>query len=130
MTALVDPATFGGRHLVYLPKYVAADDPIFDADDATIEASFVGALRRMYPHIAADDVLAFRISRVPYVAPVTTLGYSDLVLPFATSIPHVDLVNATQIVNGTLNVNESIALAERAAREILARPNAVAVGAA
>ncbi len=130
MTALVDPATFGGRHLVYLPKYVAADDAVFDADDATIEASFVEALRRMYPHLAADDVLAFRVSRVRYVAPVTTLDYSKLVLPFATSIAHVDLVNSTQIVNGTLNVNESIALAERAAREILARPDAVPVGAA
>ncbi len=29
MTALVDPAELGGRHLVYLPRYTAPGDPTF-----------------------------------------------------------------------------------------------------
>jgi peptidoglycan-N-acetylglucosamine deacetylase len=37
----------------------------------------------------------------------------------ATSVPGVHLVTSAQIVNGTLNVNETVALAERAARRLL-----------
>src|SRR5262245_14472961 len=43
-TALVDRAEFGGRSLVYLPKYVAPDDPLFGEADESIRERFVGAL--------------------------------------------------------------------------------------
>jgi hypothetical protein len=67
---------------------------------------------------------------------VTTLHYSDSVLPSTeTSVPGVFVVNSAQIANGTLNVNETLALAERKADELsplLHRPAArpVAAGAA
>ncbi len=41
MTALVDPEQLGGHALVYLPKYVAPDDPLFDVPDDEIEARFL-----------------------------------------------------------------------------------------
>jgi hypothetical protein len=39
-----------------------------------------------------------------------------------TSIAGLFVVNAAQIVDGTLNVNETVGLAERAAQTILAEP--------
>ena len=120
MTALVDRATFGNRSLVYLPKYVPSNDPAFDLSDEEIEDSFVGALRRMYPDFDQNAVRAFRISRVKYVLPITTLGYSDRLPPIRTSVPGLYTVNSAHIVNGTLNVNETVELANRTAREVLA----------
>jgi protoporphyrinogen oxidase len=114
MSALVDRAQFGGRALVYLPKYVAPDDPLFDRDDADIEETFVAALERMYPAFNRDQVRAFKISRVRHVFPIATLGYSQDLPQMPTSVPGVYVVNSTQIVNGTLNVNETVQLAERA----------------
>jgi hypothetical protein len=67
---------------------------------------------KMYPHFSRDDVLAFRVSRVKYVFPISTLGYSDRLPSMTTSIPGVYLVNSAHIVNGTLNVNETMRLAE------------------
>lgn len=125
MSALADRAQFGGRHLVYLPKYVAPDDPLFDEPDAAIRDRFLGALERMYPHFRRDDVLAFRVSRVRQVFAVPTLGYSERVPPVTTSVPGVYLLNSAHLVNGTLNVNETLALAEQALPELLAlRPRA------
>ena len=118
MTALVEPGELNGNHLVYLPKYVPSDDPAFHLDDEAIRTQFLAGLARMYPHFRIEDVRAFRVSRARFVTPVTTLHYSDLVTPFLTSVPGVALVNSSQIVNGTLNVNESILLAERAAAEL------------
>jgi protoporphyrinogen oxidase len=120
---VVGAEEFGGRAIVYLPKYVSPDDPLFEATDDAIEASFVSALERMYPKFSRDRVRAFRISRVRHVFPIATPGYSDRLPPIATSVPGVFLLNSAHIVNGTLNVNETLQLIERglAARESVAR---------
>ena len=120
MTALVDREEFGGRSLVYLPRYLSPDDDFASKPDAEVENEFVDALRRVYPEVESDDVLAFRTSRVRHVMPIPRLNYSQRVLPFRSSTPGLWLVNSSQIINGTLNVNETIGLAERAATEILA----------
>ncbi|TAM89170.1 FAD-dependent oxidoreductase, partial [bacterium] len=125
MTALVDRATFGGRSLVYLPKYVTAGDPALARSDEEIEHEFLDALERMYPGLERRAVRGFRISRVRYVLPLSTLGYSERLPPIRTSIPGLYVVNSAQIVNGTLNVNETVALAERTYPDLLAdRPSA------
>jgi protoporphyrinogen oxidase len=128
MSALVDRRQFNGHALVYLPKYVPQDDPAFDRADADIEREFVAALERMYPGFRREDVLCFRVSRVRYVMPVPTLRYSETVPPMTSSVPGLYLVNSAHIVNGTLNVNETVQLANRAAVLLLeaSRPPAAA----
>lgn len=121
MSALVDRREFGGHALVYLPKYVAPDDALFEESDESIQERFVAALERMYPHFRRDDLLAFRVSRVRHVFAVSTLNYSKHVPPMTTSLPRVYLVNSSQIVNGTLNVNETVQLAE-SALDLVASP--------
>ncbi len=113
MSALVDKAEFGGNALVYLPKYVSPTDELFEKTDAEIEEIFVSALEKMYPHFSRADVLAFKISRVRRVFPIPTLNYSENLISMKTSLENVFVVNSAQITNGTLNVNETIQLAER-----------------
>ena len=119
MTTLVDPAEFGGRSLVYLPKYVAPDDPLFEVSDEELRTQFIAALCRMYPDFSESDVEAFRVSRVRHVVALTTLNYSDNLPPMKTSLPGVFAINSAHIVNGTLNVNETVKLAEDAVKELL-----------
>ncbi|MDT4966999.1 MAG: hypothetical protein QOJ64_1736 [Acidobacteriota bacterium] len=121
MSALVDPKQFGGRSLVYLPKYLAPDDPVFNQTDQEIEERFIAAISRMYPAFDRDDVLSFRVSRVRHVFPIPTLNYSQKLPAVETSIPGVHILNSSHIVNGTLNVNETVQLAERAAAKLLAQ---------
>jgi protoporphyrinogen oxidase len=115
MTALVDPKNFGGKTLIYLPKYIPADDPLFHASDAEIRQKFLEGLRRMHPSLTDEDVLAFQVAKVKHVFAVSTLNYSDHLPPLVTSLPGVYLANSAHIANGTLNVNETVTLAERAA---------------
>ncbi len=113
MSALVDKTEFGGNALVYLPKYVQPDDELFEKSDAEIERIFVGALEKMYPHFDRTDVVAFEISRVRQVFPLPTIDYSANVPDVKTSLENVFVVNSAQITNGTLNVNETVMLAEK-----------------
>ena len=119
MTSLVDRRTFGGRALVYLPKYVLPNDPIFEQSDEVIREQFLSALERMYPSFSRDDVEAFRVSRVRALVAVPTLHYSDRLPPIRTSIRGVYVVNGAQIVNGTFNVNDTVRLARETLDTVL-----------
>lgn len=119
MTTLVDAQFFDGHTLVYLPKYVDPDDPLFDRSDQELKESFVNALKQMYPCFHRDDIVEFQVSKVKYVLAISTLNYSQN-LPFIhTSVPGLHIVNSAHIPNGTLNVNETIQLAENTAAELL-----------
>ena len=118
MTTLVDPTEFGGRTLVYLPKYVDPSDPAFDLSDQELEDQFVSALEKMYPDFQRSDVLSFQVSRVKHVLAISTLGYSQSLPPMHTSVPGLHIINSAHILNGTLNVNETVQLAEQAAQEL------------
>jgi protoporphyrinogen oxidase len=115
----VDRAEIGGNNLVYLPEYVAPDDPLFEESNESIQERFVSALEKMYPHFTRDDLLEFRISRVHHVVSLTTLNYSNQLPPMQTSLPGVFAVNSAHIANGTLNVNETVKLAEDTVRDLL-----------
>lgn len=122
MSALVDRAQFGGHALVYLPKYVAPDDEAFALSDEEIKESFLDAIARMYPDFERDDVVAFRVSRVRYVFPIPTLNYSEKLPAMDTSVEGLHVINSAHIVNGTLNVNETVQLAEKSAARLLSLP--------
>jgi protoporphyrinogen oxidase len=119
MTTLVNPQDFNGYALVYLPKYVDPEDPLFDVSNQDLEASFVSALERMYPNFCREDVLKFQVSRVKYVLAVSTLNYSQALPPMHLAAPGLHIVNSAHIPNGTLNVNETVQLAEQAAAALL-----------
>jgi protoporphyrinogen oxidase len=115
MSALVDRRFFGGRALVYLPKYVSATSPEFNLTDKQMEEKFLNALEHMYPKFSRSSVLSSRVSRVKYLLPIPTLNYSKDLPGVSTSIPGIHIVNSAHIVNGTLNVNETVQLANTVA---------------
>ena len=113
MSSLVKREHLNGHALVYLPRYVRPDDPVFERSDAALEGEFLEGLRRMHPRLRMSDVKACRISRVRHVFALPTLGYSASLPPIVTSVPGFFAVSSAHIVNGTLNVNESIRLADQ-----------------
>ncbi len=122
MTTLVDKQQFGGNTLVYLPLYLTQDAAAWQESDEALRERFLAALERMYPAFRREDVLHFDIARVREVLAVSTLRYSsDWLPPMATSLPSVHVVNSAQIAQGTLNVNETVALAETQARALLTK---------
>lgn len=117
MTSLVDKSYFGGNSLVYLPKYVSSNDKLFESSEDEIKHVFLLGLKGMYPEFSERDIIAFRVSKVRRVFPIATLNYSENLPPVRTSLGNVFLINSAHIRFATLNVNETIQLAERFYRE-------------
>ncbi|MCA9196504.1 MAG: NAD(P)/FAD-dependent oxidoreductase [Planctomycetales bacterium] len=114
MTTIVQPSELNGHTLVYLPKYVTADDPIVRMSDEQIQTLFLDALRRMYPDLTDEQIVAFKVSRVRDVMALPTLDYSQHLPPIELSVPNVYAINSAHIVKGNLNVNETIEIAKDA----------------
>jgi protoporphyrinogen oxidase len=123
MTALIDKKEVDGRHLLYLPKYVNPNDALFDTDDATIRKTFCDALFKMYPQLSGEDILFWGTSKARLVFALPTINYSKNIPGIKTSIDNYYIVNSAQIINGTLNVNETILVAENKLKEILQHNN-------
>lgn len=127
MSSLVDAGRhFGGNALVYLPRYVTADDPFWRLSDAEVEERFRAGLRTIYPDLREEEVLAVRVARARQVYAVTTLGYSRRLPPMQASLPGVWIVNSAHIVNASLAVNETVALAESVLPSLLAASGSAA----
>ncbi len=119
MTALVDPKYLGGHSLIYLPKYVVADDPLFDKPDEEIRKYFLDHFLQMYPSLTEANIRFAGVAKAKHVITVARLGYSDKLPGIRTSVPHVYVVNTSHIKDGTLNVNETVRVAETKLEEIL-----------
>jgi protoporphyrinogen oxidase len=113
MSALVDKKHLNGNALIYLPKYVLPDNQLFEKADNEITGEFVGALLDMYTQIKKEDILHTAVARAKNVFVLSTLGYSEIVPPIGTNMERLHILNSAQITNGTLNVNETIQLADR-----------------
>jgi protoporphyrinogen oxidase len=120
MSTLVPRREFGNRSLVYLPKYLDASEPMFSWTDDQVRVHFLSALRLMHRGFTDSRMDPFRISRVRHVFPVPTLNYSDNLPPIQTSVPGIFIANSAHIVNGTLNVNEIVQLADKTISQVAA----------
>ena len=119
MTALIDKSEIKGNQLIYLPKYVEPGDELFDKSDDELRNLFLGSLYKMYPHISEDDLLFWGVSKARVVFALPTINYSKKVPGVTTSLGNYYIINSAQIINGTLNVNETIQVAENKLKEIL-----------
>ena len=88
-------------------------------DDAEIRKLFLDALYKMYPDISEDDLLFWGVSKARVVFALPTINYSKNIPGINTSMGNYYIVNSAQIINGTLNVNETIQVAENKLKEIL-----------
>lgn len=119
MTALVDKNELGNRSLVYLPKYVTPGDELFNKSDKDLREYFLGALFKMYPDLSEKDILHWNMASARRVFALPTINYSMNLPSVKTSVAGYYIINSAQIINGTLNVNETVQVAESKLEEIL-----------
>jgi protoporphyrinogen oxidase len=119
MTALIDPKEIKGNHLIYLPKYVNADDPLFNVPEEELSKTFLDKFLNMYPVLKKEDILFCGIAKARNVFTLPTIDYSKRLPGIRTSLENYFIINSSQIINGTLNVNETVQVAENKLKEIL-----------
>ena len=120
MSTVIDrQAELGGNHLVYLPQYATDDDVQLSQTDEAYRERCLQTLESMYGHFSRDDVVAFEVARARYVAALSTIDYSLRLPPIVSGVRGFYALNSAHILEGNLNVNETIKLAsEKFANEV------------
>ncbi len=119
MSALVDKKYLKDYSLIYLPKYLSANDPLFQKTDDEIEKYFIDHFKKMYLQIDNSNIKFAGVARAKQVITIAKLNYSETLPDVKTSMLNVYIINTAHIKDGTLNVNETIKVAETKLEEIL-----------
>jgi protoporphyrinogen oxidase len=119
MTALIDPKEIGNRSLVYLPKYVEPENDLFSKSIEELREYFLNPFFKMYPDLSDADIIHWTVSSETRAFALQTLNYSKKLPPITTSLKKYYIINSAQILSGTLNVNDTIQVAEAKLEEVL-----------
>lgn len=119
MSALVDKKQFNNYSLVYLPKYVLSTDDMFNSKDEEIKKYFIDNLKKMYSWLTDDNFKFAGVAKARHVITVLTENYSANLPGVKTSMPGIYILNTSHILDGTLNVNETIKVVENKFKEIV-----------
>jgi protoporphyrinogen oxidase len=117
MGSILPPEKLNGNYLVYLPQYMLSTDSRFEETDEQIHARCLDTLEKMYPDFKATQVRAIQTARAKLVMSIPTIDYSQNLPPVIVNEPGLYLLNSAQIVQGTLNVNETLELAKKTLQE-------------
>ncbi len=116
MTNLIDRrAETDGLHLVYLPRYLAADDPRFDApDEELLREAMDEGLLRLFPDLLPSQIAYSGVHRARFVQPLPLVragGAGEARLP---SLAHpFQVLNTSMLSCATLNNNEVVSMVDR-----------------
>ncbi len=115
MTNLVDPAAeTQGRSLIYLPRYLGADDERLSAPDADLLESLIGrGLKTLFPDFRDSDIDYVGVHRARYVQPLPLVGAAP---PDPKKLAGFErpfqIVNTSMLTCATLNNNEVVSLVD------------------
>lgn len=109
------PESYGGRHIVFLSKYLPEDDALYRmADDEVLDYA-VPHLRRMFPDFRREWVTGHHVWRALYSQPIAEPRYSALVPPEQTPVDNVLITTMAQIYPEDRGTNYAIREGRRVA---------------
>lgn len=100
--------SYGGRHIVYLSRYLPTSEPLYSAPDGEVVAFALRHLRRMFPSLDDQTVLATHVWRAPYAQPVVTRGYRQSIPESRTPLRNFYLATMAQIYPQDRGTNYAI----------------------
>ena len=114
------PETYGGRHIVYLSKYLPETDDLYRMTDDQALAYCLPYLNRMFPAFNRAWIRRFHVWRARYAQPVVVRHYSRLIPPMETPLAGFYVSSMAQIYPEDRGTNYAIREGRRAARTVAA----------
>jgi protoporphyrinogen oxidase len=114
------PESYGGRHLVYLSKYLPDSAPLYRMSDRDAVEYCIPYLRRMFPAFEAGWIQRAHVWRARYSQPIVERHYSGLVPTVRTPLEGLFLSSMAQVYPEDRGTNYAIREGRRAGRLVAA----------
>ncbi|HKT15578.1 MAG TPA: NAD(P)/FAD-dependent oxidoreductase [Allosphingosinicella sp.] len=102
------PESYGGRHIVFLSKYLPESDPLYRMDDGEVLAFAVPHLQRMFPDFRPDWVTGHHVWRARFSQQIAEPDYSKLIPSETTPLANVLITSMAQIYPEDRGTNYAI----------------------
>ena len=109
------PSSYGGRHIVYLSKYLPADANLMQMSDPDLLEFSLNALRQMFPDFSRDWVKNYHVWRAGYSQPVIEKNYCSLIPDMQTPLANVYLATMAQVYPEDRGTNYAVRSGTRVA---------------
>ncbi len=119
-TNYLPAARYGGRHVVYLSKYLFQDAPAWRLRDSELWQLYRPFLSRLNPRFEDSWVLTRHVFRAAYAQPVVPTFYSRQLPPFVTPWPGLYHCCMAQIYPEDRGQNYAVRAGAAAAQQLLA----------
>jgi protoporphyrinogen oxidase len=123
MTALVDPAQYGDRHLAYVMKYCDRSSPLFAEPVEDIAERWQNEFLHLYKDLPLrhDEIVETHVFRAPFVEPVYPLGYTAMQPAVEVDSAPLLLATTAQVYPEITAWNSSVRLATQVVRRLCER---------
>ncbi len=115
------PESYGGRHIVFLSKYLPESDPLYQMADEEVLDFAVPHLQRMFPDFKREWVTNHHVWRARFSQQIAEPHYSRLIPDEQTPIENVLITSMAQIYPEDRGTNYAIREGRRVARELASR---------
>ncbi len=113
------PANYQGKHIVFLSRYLATQDPLWEMGDEDYLRFALGHLQRMFPAMQAGWIQDYKIWRAEFAQPITERGYSSWVPGRETPFENALIATMAQIYPEDRGTNYAIREGQAVAQTLL-----------
>jgi protoporphyrinogen oxidase len=104
-----EPAeTYGGRHIVYLSKYLPETAELYQMRDEEVLDYCIPYLQRMFPEFSQSWIQRFHVWRARYSQPIVVRRYSELIPAIETPLEGLYLSTMAQVYPEDRGTNYAI----------------------
>jgi len=118
-TNFMPPSEYGGKHYVYLSKYLEPDHPYFTMPEDELVATYIPYLQRINPAFERSWIERWWVFRERAAQPIVTLNYSERIPEHRTPLARLYLANTSQIYPEDRGTNYSVRLGNRVAALVI-----------
>lgn len=115
-TNLHDKNKYGGKHILYLAKYLSPDDPLFSKNEAEITEIFLNYLQKINPGFKLNWVSEKHLFKAAFAQHIVSTNYQ--VVDYTTDRNGLYYANFSQIYPHDRGTNYAVAQAKQLAKII------------
>ncbi|CAA9483628.1 MAG: COG1232: Protoporphyrinogen oxidase [uncultured Sphingomonadaceae bacterium] len=115
------PESYGGRHIVYLSKYLPETDELYRMGDEEVLEFAMPHLQRMFPNFRREWVRKHHVWRARFSQQISEPNYSKLIPAEQTPLANVLITTLAQIYPEDRGTNYAIREGRRVGRVLAAR---------
>ncbi len=110
--------TYGGRHIIYLSKYLPKTAELYQMSNKAILNYAIPYLQRMFPEFSVDWILDYHCWRAQYSQPIVTRNYSQLIPSIESPLKGLYIATMAQIYPEDRGTNYAIREGQKVAKKI------------